>query len=568
MATSGECLNSGGFSGEFPTFRLLVVDDDPSCLRVLECMLKKCHYEVSTCEHAEVALSLLRENRNNFHLVISDVHMPDMDGFKLLELIVLEMNLPVIMMSVDDSTSVIMKAVIHGAHDYLVKPVSIEVLKNVWQHVVRQNKDKWKGKILDRIGNVEGAEYSDAAKEGRLNSSKKRKGEEENEIGERNDTTTVKKARVLWSPDLHEKFIQAINQLGGDKAVPQKILKLMNVPGLEREHVASHLQKYRLQLQKNRSGLESGFMGHSEVTFGTLLNNLDVQTIAPMDQHPVQNLTTHQGPTCVRPKSSIFIKEPTWGSPTTKSPIFMQRNHLSFQNPMLRYQGPQQMNNSNKQVNLPCGIPTTEQFLRMNIPVARISQPQLRVQNMLSESNKILSQNGIVDDTRDSTYNQVPRTVVDFSLNQNIPLAGTNFLLSANSTVSATTEQVNVGYDNFSELCQQKAQDWGLQNVVGSTFDASMEQSRQNVNATIAEAVFSSRQEIGHVNPIDGPQVNSVRAAERYTDSSYQSTIFLEPFEQDNDLMSALLEQQHQSTVGQVDSLFGHDEDAFENLPV
>ncbi|PHT33180.1 Two-component response regulator ARR10 [Capsicum baccatum] len=567
MATSGECLNSGGVSGEFPTFRLLVVDDDPTCLRVLECMLKKCHYEVTTCKHAEVALSLLRENRNNFHLVISDVHMPDMDGFKLLELIVLEMNLPVIMMSVDDSTSVIMKAVIHGAHDYLVKPVSIEALKNIWQHVVRQNKDEWKGKILDRLGNVEGAEYSDAAKEGRLKSSKKRKGEEENEIGERNDTTTVKKARVLWSPELHDKFIQAINQLGGDKAVPQKILKLMNVPGLEREHVASHLQKYRLQLQKNRSGLESGFMGHSEVTIGTLLNNLDVQTLAPMDQHPVQNLTTHQGRMWVRPKSPIFIKEP-WGSPTTKSPIFMQRNHLSFQNPVLRYQGRQQMNNSNKQVNLPCGIPTTEQFLRMNIPVARISQPQIRVQNMLSESNKILSQNGIVDDTRDSMYNQVPQTAVDFSLNQNIPLAGTNFLLSANSTVSATTEQVNVGYDNFSELCQQKAQDWGLQNVVGSTFDASMEQSEQNVNAPIAEAVFSSRQEIGHVNPIDGPQVNSVRAAERYTDSSYQSTIFLEPFEQDNDLMSALLEQQHESTVGQVDSVFGHDEDAFENLPV
>ncbi|PHU01739.1 Two-component response regulator ARR12 [Capsicum chinense] len=568
MATSGECLNSGGFSGEFPTFRLLVVDDDPSCLRVLECMLKKCHYEVTTCEHAEVALSLLRENRNNFHLIISDVHMPDMDGFKLVELIVLEMNLPVIMMSVDDSRSVIMKAVIHGAHDYLVKPVSIEALKNIWQHVVRQNKDEWKGKILDRLGNVEGAEYSDAAKEGRLKSSKKRNDKEENEIGERNDTNTVKKARVLWSPELHEKFIQAINQLGGDSKIPQKILKLMNVSGLEREHVASHLQKYRLQLQKNRSGLESGFMGHSEVTIGTLLNNPDVQTLAPMDQHPVQNLTTHQGPTWVRPKSPIFIKEPTWGSPTTKSPIFMQRNHLSFQNPVLRYQGPQQMNNSNKQVNLPCGIPTTEQFLRMNIPVARIFQPQLQVQNMLSESNKILSQNGIVDDTRDSMYNQVPRTAVDFSLNQNIPLAGTNFLLSANSTVSATTEQVNIGYDNFSELCQQKAQDWGLQNVVGSTFDALMEQNGQNVNAPIAEAVFSSRQEIGHVNPIDGPQVNSVKAAERYTDSSYQSTIFLEPFEQDNDLMSALLEQQHESSVGQVDSVFGHDEDAFENLPV
>ncbi|KAK7286659.1 hypothetical protein RJT34_21814 [Clitoria ternatea] len=61
---------------------------------------------------------------------------------------------------------------------------------------------------------------------------------------------TLKRPRLVWTPQLHKRFVDAVAHLGIKNAVPKTIMQLMSVDGLTRENVASHLQKYRLYLKR------------------------------------------------------------------------------------------------------------------------------------------------------------------------------------------------------------------------------------------------------------------------------------------------------------------------------
>ncbi|KFK27554.1 hypothetical protein AALP_AA8G398600 [Arabis alpina] len=548
-------------SDPFPTtgLRVLVVDDDPTCLMILERMLRTCLYRVTKCNRAEIALSLLRKNKNGFDIVISDVHMPDMDGFKLLEHVGLEMDLPVIMMSADDSKSVVLKGVTHGAVDYLIKPVRIEALKNIWQHVVRKKRNEWnvseQSGSIEEIGGDRQQQREDAdnnsssVNEGNWKSSRKRKEEEVDELeGDKEDASSLKKPRVVWSVELHQQFVAAVNHLGVDKAVPKKILEMMNVPGLTRENVASHLQKYRIYLRRlggvsqHQGNMNNSFMTGQDPNFGPLsqLNGFDLQALAVAGQLPAQSLAQLQAaglslPSLAKPGMSV-------------SPLVDQRSIFSFENPKIRFGDGhgQMMNSGNKPMNLLHGVPTgmePKQFagnhMRVQQPITGVrAVPNVQSSGMLMPvadqlprggpsmlpslgqqptlSSSIVSRRSDLTDSV-AVRNSIPETSssrvlpATHSVFNNFPseLPRNSFPLASAPGISiptsvsyqeevsssdATAATGNLSYNIFNDFPQQqqhhhnnnKLNDWDLRNI-GLVFN-----SHQDTAAAAASASFST----------------------------------------------------------------------------
>nr|TKV93517.1 hypothetical protein SEVIR_9G230500v2 [Setaria viridis] len=226
--------------------RVLVIDNNSSYLSVMEELLIKCSYKVTTYKNVREAMSFIYGNQQTVDLIICDVFFPTEDSLLILQEVTSKFGIPTVIMSSNGDTATVMKYITNGASDFLIKPLRIEELKNIWQHVFR----KQIGAEHRKCNNAEHVDQLPYRTMGITEATATL----DSEIRENNGTVTdirdLRKSRLSWTMQLHRQFIAAVNSLGSD--IPNKILEIMKVKHLTREQVASHLQKYRLH-QRNSS---------------------------------------------------------------------------------------------------------------------------------------------------------------------------------------------------------------------------------------------------------------------------------------------------------------------------
>ncbi|KAL8532955.1 hypothetical protein ACS0TY_009279 [Phlomoides rotata] len=210
---------------------------------------------------------MLTNGKVKVDFVLANINSPDLHGFKLLQ-VAINLSIPIILMSVDDNAHMATRAVENGAYLYVKKPVTIELLRCIWQHVMRENirvrrerqvatanYNAARGIEIREVNPNPNLGQDNMLTNDALNAKKgyNFKGRKDDIVDEYDSDNVTsqggdkvrRKVCTEWTQDLHEKFMNAVEILGEGRCFPKEILDLMNVPGLTRMQVASHLQKCR-----------------------------------------------------------------------------------------------------------------------------------------------------------------------------------------------------------------------------------------------------------------------------------------------------------------------------------
>lgn len=120
--------------------RVLVVDDDASMRRVCARVLSNEGWDIVVVDGGRAAIEAVRDQTAPFDCVLSDVHMPEIDGFALIAAIRRhDDDLPVLLMTGDPSLDGAVRAIDNGAVSYLSKPFDHETLAAGVARAARQH---------------------------------------------------------------------------------------------------------------------------------------------------------------------------------------------------------------------------------------------------------------------------------------------------------------------------------------------------------------------------------------------------------------------------------------------
>ena len=120
--------------------KFLIVDDFSTMRRIVRGLLKEmgCH-NADEAEDGAVALNMLKNSRYDF--VVSDINMPNMNGFDLLKAVKADdslKHLPVLMVTAEARKEDIVLAAQSGAAGYIVKPFTKATLEEKVQKILQK----------------------------------------------------------------------------------------------------------------------------------------------------------------------------------------------------------------------------------------------------------------------------------------------------------------------------------------------------------------------------------------------------------------------------------------------
>ncbi|BFG22280.1 hypothetical protein CerSpe_085550 [Prunus speciosa] len=137
---SAEVVSWGSYLPKM-VLRVLLVEADDSTRQIISALLRKCNYRVVAVGDGLKAWEVIKGKHHKIDLILTEAELPSISGFALLTLIMehdMCKNIPVIIMSSQDAISTVLKCMLKGAADYLIKPVRRNELRNLWQHVWRR----------------------------------------------------------------------------------------------------------------------------------------------------------------------------------------------------------------------------------------------------------------------------------------------------------------------------------------------------------------------------------------------------------------------------------------------